>query len=67
MQPSAAPLGDDRVDPVEDHRPRRDPQRPHVVQHPGSADTAFGAIEDEDAVDIAPWVKLMLPGSTDPR
>jgi class 3 adenylate cyclase len=33
--PEGRPLGDDRVDPVEDQRPRRDPARRHVVQHPG--------------------------------
>jgi hypothetical protein len=45
-------LGEDRVDLVEDQRPRHDPARPHVVQHPGGGDPSLGTVEDEDAVDI---------------
>src|SRR6267378_2936381 len=46
-------LGEDRVDPVEDQRPRHDPPCPHVVQHPGGGDPSLGAVEDQDTVDIA--------------
>jgi hypothetical protein len=60
-------LGEDRVDPVEDQRPRHDPPRSHVVQHPRGGDPALGAVEDEDTVDIALAGELVARREKIPR
>src|SRR6516165_436132 len=59
-------LCDDRVDPVEDQSPRHHRACGHVVQHPGSRDPTLRAVEDEDAVDIAPAAELMARAREDP-
>src|ERR1700730_13033123 len=59
-------LAEARVDAVEDQRPRHDPPRPHVVQHPGGGDPSLGAVEDEDTVDIALAGELVARAREDP-
>ena len=52
-------LRDDRVDPIEDQRPRHDAPRRHLMQHPGGRDPALGGVEDKDAVSVALTEQLM--------
>src|SRR5690349_17190806 len=54
--PKGRALRQDRVDPVEDQRPRHDATRGHLMQHPGGGDPALGGVENQNAVSIA------LPG-----
>src|SRR5262249_41418607 len=45
-------LREDRIDGIEDESQRNDAPRFHFMQHPGSRDTAFGGVENENPVDV---------------